>query len=233
MDYHGKQGDEYHKLRHEEIFNNQQLLKNWGAYADYRYFSMVGNNASVLEIGAGTGINMVSLKDRAEVSIVEPSDFARSHCESIGLNGYKNITDVPKGKKFDFLFMRHVLEHLTRPFDMLVSLKKLLKEDGRIIIIVPVESGYKKYSTEDIDHHLYCWNSQTLQNLLEESGYTVKKLYVNSFDGRRIFSVVKKVFGDKAYFATMQIFGTIMRKSEIIVEATCCDVQGGNIHEFG
>lgn len=219
LNYHGKQGDEYHKVRHVEIFDNERLLKNWGDYSDYRYFSNVKNNSKILEIGAGTGINMVSLKNRADVSIVEPSDYARKHCTSMGLVGYKTVTDVPEGLKFDFIFMRHVLEHLNQPFEMLLTLKKLLKQNGTLIIIVPIESGRKKYSKHDIDHHLYCWNQQTLQNLLQEGGYTIQKSYTNSFDGRRIFSIIKKLFGNKAYYTAMEVLGKIMKKSEIVIEA--------------
>lgn len=221
MDYHGKQGDIYHQVRHKEIFNNKELLKNWGDYAEHKYFSRIKNDARILEIGAGTGVNMVTVKNRVDVTIVEPSDFARSHCASIGLRSYKTLADIPGGQQFDFIFMRHVLEHLKNPFEMLSSLKKWLNSDGIVMIIVPIESGHKKYNKADLDHHLFCWNPQTLHNLLEECGFKVNRLFVNSFDGRRIFAGIKKRFGSRMYFFLMELLGTLLGKSEIVIEASC------------
>jgi SAM-dependent methyltransferase len=217
--YHDQRGDQYHKVRHKEIFGNDQLLKDWGDYADYRYFSCIDNGASVLEVGAGTGINMMSLKNRTKVSVIEPSDYARQYCESKGLIGYKDISDISKNDQFDFIFMRHVLEHLHAPFDMLLQIQKRLQAKGLLILIVPIESAKKQYSPNDIDHHLFCWNPQTLCNLVQESGFTINRLYINSFNGRRLFSGLKKSFGVAVYAAAMHILGTLRQKSEIVIHA--------------
>ena len=220
INYKGKEGDDYHKSRHKEIFHNQRLLEDWGDYAAHTYFSNIRDNSKILEIGAGTGINMFSIKNRTQVTIVEPSDFARSHCESLGLAVFKDISEIEDNQTYDVIFMRHVLEHLISPDETLRSVKKKLAPNGVFKVIVPVESGYKKHSKQDPDHHLYCWNRQTLSNLMESCGYQVTGSSVNFFNGRRLFSGIKKLGGIPAYALAMKILGTIVRKSEIIIEAT-------------
>jgi len=220
LDYSSEQGDEYHKVRHSEIFANSDLLEAWGCYSASVYFGDTNVKDSILEVGAGTGINLLEIVKTNTVHAVEPSEYARSHCESIGIEVFPSLGDLPVGMVYDRILIRHVLEHVAEPKNFLCSLEEKLSPNGKIVIVVPSE----KYSTDvdvnDIDYHLHCWNRQTLWNLVKESGLTPLKATLNWYNGRQILLPVLKLFGSNAYVKSIGLLGWVRRASEIIVVAS-------------
>jgi hypothetical protein len=85
--------------------------------------------------------------------------------------------------------------------------------------VLPVESPFKKADRNDIDHHLYCWNRQTMANLLSSVGYRVTGARINRFNGRRILLPVFKRFGVRLYSKLLTLLGLLIPHSEIIMVA--------------
>jgi 2-polyprenyl-3-methyl-5-hydroxy-6-metoxy-1,4-benzoquinol methylase len=162
IDYSGQDGNVYHRVRHREIFGNAELISAWGAYAAAVYFRGVKPHHRILEIGAGTGINVAGVSRTAAVTAVEPAEEAREHCKKLGIRCFRSLEDLPAGQAYDFVLMRHVLEHVEDPCALLRQARELLETGGRAVIVVPVEWPYKRINRRDIDHHLYGWNRQTL-----------------------------------------------------------------------
>ncbi|MBU0480049.1 MAG: class I SAM-dependent methyltransferase [Proteobacteria bacterium] len=219
INYTGQEGDQYHRLRHGEIFGNEDLITAWGRYAQATYLSEVTSAHKVLEIGAGTGINLSSVNKLADVVAVEPAEEAREHCRKLGIKAVSSLDDLPTDVRFDYILMRHVLEHTNEPRQFLVTVRNMLAQGGKLVLVLPVESPYKKIDPGDIDHHLYCWNRQTIGNLLTSLGYRVTEARINRYNGRRIFLPVFKFFGVGVYGKLLSILGTIIPHSEIIVVA--------------
>jgi SAM-dependent methyltransferase len=220
IDYSGPEGDTYHQERHKEIFGNQALLSAWGAYAHHTYVPGLEQRHALLEIGAGTGINLMHMKNIANVYAVEPAEFAREHCRSLGINAFPALEELPEDIRFDYILMRHVLEHVPEPLGQLQSIKNFLKPGGSLVLVLPVEPQVPSYDTSDMDHHLYCWNIQTLGNLLRLAEYNLESGRINYYNGRQIFLRVFDMFGVAAYAKCMSLLGRLTSSSEIIVSAT-------------
>ena len=85
-------------------------------------------------------------------------------------------------KKFDTIFLFHVLEHLTDPIQELKKLKKYLKKNGSIIIEVPHGNDFlvrncekfKKFSLWS--EHLILHTEKSLYKFLNKSGYNKIKV---------------------------------------------------------
>lgn len=223
INYSGQEGNLYHRMRHSEIFGNEDLITAWGNYAQATYLSEVTSGHKVLEIGAGTGINLHSVNRLADVLAVEPAEEARVHCRKLGLKAISSIEDLPADTRFDYILMRHVLEHIAEPNKLLVRVRDILAPGGKLVLVLPVESPYKKIDPNDIDHHLYCWNRQTIGNLLTSLGYDVREARVNRYNGRRIFLPVFKLFGVGLYSKLLSLLGALIPHSEIIVVAEARD----------
>jgi hypothetical protein len=217
IDYSSAAGDSYHKARHGEIFGNLALIEAWGAYAAKEYFRCINSDDKILEVGAGTGINISYVSKLHSVSIVEPSQYARSHCSSMGVQTFESLESLPKEEKFDKILLRHVLEHVQNPAATLKAIIPHISSGGELVIVLPVESGTAPVRSSDIDHHLYCWNPQTISNLVKMVGYDPTEVYISYHNGRRIFLPVYRTFGAPAYRYCVKALGFLTGAGEIIV----------------
>lgn len=220
IDYSHAEGDEYHRARHPEMIGNQPLIRAWAHYAHAVYFSFLSPGASVLEIGAGLGNNLTHLLQNHKVWAVEPSPLAREHCGSLGIPAYASVAELGNEARFDAILLRHMLEHVREPYQLLSEVKELLKPNGRLVVILPVESPFRKINPKDLDHHLYVWNPQSIHNLLRSCGYDGIEVKVNWYNGRRLFLPVYQWAGVKAYQSVLAVLGRLRGRSELIITAT-------------
>ncbi len=110
-----------------------------------KIIKMVGKNKNVLDIGCSSGYVGKALKEEFKCKVtgieINPKDakLAKKHYEQV------IITDVEKEswenklkfKKFDVIILADILEHLKDPKSVLIRLKKLLKNDGYLLISIP------------------------------------------------------------------------------------------------
>jgi len=92
--------------------------------------------------------------------------------------------DVFKGKKFDIITILYVFEHLADPTLALEQIKKILKNDGILVIDVPNEFNKFQISRRDIHklndwwvalpNHLSYFSIDSLVKLLEHLGFKIE-----------------------------------------------------------
>ena len=130
-------------------------IKEYKSKKDY-YFSNVrkeildlipakNSNANMLEIGAGSGDTLLYAKQNAYakyISGIELCKIDESHQESEEFSNFiigdiENIVLPFENKTFDVIICGDVLEHLVNPYAVVEKLKKLLKDDGVIIVSLP------------------------------------------------------------------------------------------------
>jgi SAM-dependent methyltransferase len=110
-------------------------------------------------------------KKAVEINLHAHSKLKQHHFEV-----HETIESVPDSS-VDFVISHHSLEHVPFPIAALSEAKRVLKPDGKLILIVPIDhwrSG-KKFNPLDINHHLHTWNPQLLGNTLIEAGFKVTK----------------------------------------------------------
>ncbi len=90
---------------------------------------------------------------------------------------YEDISEIDS-MKFDFITLFHVIEHLPDPKAILIKLKSLLTENGKIFIETPnadnaLISLYENKPFIDSTYwscHLFLYNQETLKELANQSG---------------------------------------------------------------
>src|SRR5580765_3303378 len=122
-DYSSAEGDAYHAARHREFFENPQLTKAMSEFIRQTHFADLRSGQSVLEIGAGLGTNLLAITDIARVTAVEPAKLAREHCAKLGIQSLASLEELQVGAQFDYVMLRHVIEHLQEPRRMLMDVK--------------------------------------------------------------------------------------------------------------
>lgn len=142
-------------------------------------------NASILEVGAGTGGNIEMLKQFGCVTAMEGN--------LNGLNSIKKIKDINiiqgylpddskhlKNKEFDLIVLLDVLEHIENDVLALKILKMHLKETGKILLSVPANP--RLWSNHDIiNKHFRRYTTKTLKLPIIEAGLKLKRItYFNA-----------------------------------------------------
>jgi 2-polyprenyl-3-methyl-5-hydroxy-6-metoxy-1,4-benzoquinol methylase len=83
---------------------------------------------------------------------------------------------------FDVIVMSFVLEHIADPHKLLLTLGKLLKPEGKLIIIVPNADDplLKMYDIDNFSEfyfckeHLFYYTANTLKKILEQAGFAAE-----------------------------------------------------------
>lgn len=130
----------------------------------------------VLDFGAGTGAILSSLRGVERRIAVEYSAAARRYMQTHDnkLETYQYPEEVPT-ESVDLVYSTSVIEHVECPVQELRALLKALKPGGRIVLGVKNEGVelWQPWLPDNVDKHLWTWNSKLLGNVLDTSGYVL------------------------------------------------------------
>ena len=150
--------------------------------------------SKVLDIGCTTGKLAKALKKKkcqvTGIDIDQTSlSLARKYCQNtilVDVEDRKVLAKKLRGEKFDVVVLGDVLEHLKYPEELLVALKKHLKQNSFIISSIPNSAfiwmrmkfllgnfNYSKNGGLMDEDHLRFYSFQTAQALFERSGYKI------------------------------------------------------------
>lgn len=156
-----------------------------------KIFEQVPTGSTVLEIGCGSGrlANILTIWKKCRVYCVDKdptiSSFAKGKCVEI-LNIDIENTQLPYEKgTFDRIIIGNTLEHMIEPEQVLIRLKKYLKDDGLLIYSVPNIVNWHSRMTiflgkfDYVDGtvfergHLRFYTLRSAKNLAIDSGYQI------------------------------------------------------------
>jgi len=134
-------------------------------------------NTTILEIGCGTGSNLLMLREFGHVSAMEMDKFALDHASKITGIDVKTgwlPDNIPFQGKFDLICMFDVLEHIKDDTLALIKTRKMLNPNGILILTVPSHSWL--YGTHDkIHHHYRRYSTKALKKILNISKIKILK----------------------------------------------------------
>ncbi|MCQ2054101.1 MAG: class I SAM-dependent methyltransferase [Fibrobacter sp.] len=156
---------------------------------------------SVLEIGAGAGVNCVLYPKNAYKVAIEPenrTDAQTADKVPGGFNEYHHVfyEQYTDDKKFDLIVMCDVLEHVNDPVDLISFCKKHLNPNGHILISLPnflsletilqiiilrdfryvkVDQGERCIGVLDVNHKTF-WTKKSFLRFAKENGLLVNQI---------------------------------------------------------
>lgn len=99
--------------------------------------------------------------------------MVRETVEEKGLIFFTDIKEVADSS-VDVLISNHALEHVDNPPIYIREFRRVVKNGGKVVIVVPHEIS-DEVNPCDINKHLYTWTPQNLYNLLVECNIDVVK----------------------------------------------------------
>lgn len=139
---------------------------------------------NMLDIGCGTGwISKVWADSGACVTGLEPSSARGAMAQGRGIRVLPcYIEELNDAESFDLIVIRHVLEHLEHPAEILQKLHARLNPGGLLLIIVPNIDciGRSLFDTDwtwVLPWHCNFFNPKSLGNLLSLNGFAPVALY--------------------------------------------------------
>lgn len=172
----------------------------------------------ILDYGCGTGDLLSYMQHNQWKTIgVEPSESARNKAIAKGLFIYPDLTKELK-EKFPIITAWHVVEHIHDLIDTIRALRKLLHEDGKLLIAVPNSASfdaqyYKAYwAGYDVPRHLYHFTPETMQSLATKTKLKIQEIIPMKLDAFYVSLLSEKYMGNK--MALLRGFKTGLKSNQ-------------------
>ena len=185
----------YHFIKNIALKNKLDLIN-----------SLNPEKGNLLDIGAGTGDFLNVAKNNGwNTKGVEPSEKAKSIAMKKGVSFADSIADL-ESHSFDVITMWHVLEHVPNLENQIKELKRLVKQNGTIIIAVPNFNSYdaKHYgafwAAYDVPRHLWHFSKTSIKLLFEREGMKLEKVLPMKFDAFYVSLLSEKYKNGKMNF---------------------------------
>jgi SAM-dependent methyltransferase len=158
----------------------------------------------ILEIGCGTGHNLMMLQRFGRVDGIEIDPAARAIASrrlghAIQEAPLPALTGIEK-RAYDMVAILDVLEHVEEDREALVSIAERLKPGGRILITVPAHP-WMWSAHDEVNHHKRRYTRKSLRAVVEAAGL---KLEMMSWFNSLLFPLA----------ATARAIGRITGKSD-------------------
>jgi SAM-dependent methyltransferase len=136
-------------------------------------------DARILEIGCGTGHNLMMLRafgaaDAVEIDAAARAIASRRLGHEVMDAPLPALTGVPEGA-YDLVALLDVLEHVDEDRAALASIAKRLRPGGRILVTVPAHPWM--WSAHDVvNHHKRRYTKRTLRAVVAAAGLELEML---------------------------------------------------------
>lgn len=156
--------------------------------------ALAGKNRKILEFGCGKGFVSEQLKKQGnEITAIEiekqNAKLAEKFCKKVFVENIETMDFSKIGKGFDAAIFGDVLEHLKNPKEALEKTKRLLNENGRVIVSVPNIANWKirlKLLSGKFDYaeqgildrtHLKFFTLKTIKETMRGAGFGIEKVF--------------------------------------------------------
>lgn len=136
-----------------------------------------GDRPRILDVGCGTGANLMMLSEFGAAEGVDISPDALAFCRERGLDqvrlGAAESLPYPDAQ-FDLVTALDVVEHMDDDVAGLREMHRVLRPDGRILLFVPTFM-FLWGVQDDVSHHRRRYRMPELARVVREAGFEVER----------------------------------------------------------
>lgn len=118
---------------------------------------------------------------------------------------YKDLAQIPSGKRFDRILMIEVLEHLATPEFELKRLLPLLTQNGELIVSVPFSARIHPCPKD-----FRRWTPEGLEQVFEQSGFNIVEIKYRGTDSSTIVAKTLYFFARRLGFNPSTLLGLLL-----------------------
>lgn len=177
-----------------------------------------GGTPRLLDIGSGTGwATFIWQKNRFAVTGLEPSLERTKRARELYRIPvvHSHIENFSTTELYDIVVMRHLLEHIEHPDQMLRKVRSFLKPGGLLLIIIPNINSIGRHLFREnwewvLPWHLHFYTPKTLSRLLEKVGFEKLKVYQMPSPLWYPHTINKALFGSAPRFKFPHIIAVLL-----------------------
>lgn len=177
-------------------FYNKILLKirniSLNAIYNILYSHFKKSELTILDYACGSGYFSNFLSDKKADDITACDIQNKRPNNLIKEIEYISIKKINYKKKYDLIFLRHVIEHIPNPKKTLLFLKKILKKNGII---------YLEFPNQDLKTNLF------LKIFRSDYNQLCLPYHINHFTENSFKKMIKKNFYFKKYYFDIPVLG--------------------------
>ncbi len=158
---------------------------------------------SLLDYGCGTGDLLAHMKkNNWSVTGIEPNPHARDKALNKGLNVHTELSKDLSKDKHHIITAWHVVEHIHELKETLRSLRKLLHDDGKLLLAVPNSASYDAshykefWAGYDVPRHLYHFTPETFNTLASKTKLKIETIIPMKLDAFYVSMLSEKYLGN-------------------------------------
>lgn len=145
---------------------------------------IIRNGMRILEVGCAEGALGHAVKALANVIYVgvEPSHDAQEAMEFIDEVHSTCNSLLADGKLFDTVLSFHVLEHIPDPASEIRNWRRLIAEEGLLVLEVPNRSGHPYVINDQNPEHIHQFSIASIACLLNRCGFDITEMSGSHFE---------------------------------------------------
>ncbi len=210
----------------------------WFFYLTYRSRLDVipfTGEGKILDIGCGNGRYLSTLKKQGWQTYgiernPKASKYARDKLHLAVKTG--DLLDCEyQDKFFDVITMSHSLEHLYEPLATLKEIKRILRNDGLLVITIPnidsfVAKTFKEYWYGlQLPVHLISFTTDSITKMLDKAGFKVKKAFYDRRNSTLKLSLLNLKDGKYRLLSKLSRLKTLIKMFNFILAMFgSCDI---------
>lgn len=209
--YEGKTGENYYnmrKSRRNEFVQNRRA----GHFQPH-----IKEQDIVLDFGCGTGGVLSRIKCAKKIGI-EVNELSLKEAQEHDIELHPNLSKV-KDNSVDVIISNHALEHVTHPADYINELRRVLKKDGKAILVVPSESPFSrrfaKWQANDPDQHIFSWTPLSFGNLIHQCGFSIEKSFYRPIGYSKINQPLAAI-NEKLFQLSRHVIAFLLQRYEVV-----------------
>lgn len=216
----GKQKTQYSDaLEHydEEYFRDQTRDGDLrGILNAWKFEGFVRSGANLLDFGCGDGSLLAALGGGSGVEVNPHSAAVAS------ARGYRveATIDAYEDCSMNLIISNHCLEHVEDPLGVIREMRRVIRDDGMIAIVVPCHRADVAYRDSDRDFHLFSWSAANLGNITKLAGFDIFEVKEIRHRWPPKWRLINRYFGIGAINMASRIWARIERSlSQVICVA--------------